>query len=237
MDEKDLEKLYKQVYKLKDGNYMVSTKSQDEVTEVDYWADLDLTAVYGMEGNWGLVDKDGNIIIQPKYIYPFLEHGENYQVMLPYRYKKIQGKEKIVLVKHGLIDKKGNVIIPIKYIYMEVIDNIGTYFKMLDPKTGRAGILDKDNKIVVPFEYDYISSPQTIKTDYYSIYPDNIYQVAVNKNNLFGVYDLKLKKEIIEPKYKYLKIIDYNKFLTGEDGFNCNTLIDENEHKIKEFIP
>ena len=235
MNKKDLEKIYKQVYKLEDGNYMVSKKSQNEVTEVDYWADLDLNEVYGMEGEWGLVDKAGNIVVKPKYIYPFLERGENYQVMLPYKYKKIEGKERIVLLKHGLLDKKGNVIIPIKYVYMEVLDNTGTYFSAVEPKTGKSGVLDKTNNIIVPFKYGYISSPEMIKTDNGSVYPDNIYQVVVVNNDLFGVYDLILKKEIIKPKYKHLRIISYNKFLIGEDFFSCNTLIDENEHIIKDF--
>ena len=233
MKKEDLEKVYKQVYELEDGNYVVSTKSQDEVTIVDYWADLDLNEVYGMEGEWGLVDKDGNVVIKPEYIYPPLERGENYQVMLPEKYMEIEGEERVVLVKHGLIDKKGKIIIPVKYIYMRPIDNIGKYFSVVNKETGKSGVLDKSNNIVVPFKYGYILSPEMIKIDDGSIYPDNIYQLAVNNDKLFGVYDLELKKEIIKPKYKYLKVVDYNRFLIGEDFFNCNTLIDENEKIIE----
>ncbi len=233
MKKEDLEKVYKQVYELEDGNYVVSTKSQDEVTIVDYWADLDLNEVYGMEGEWGLVDKDGNVVIKPEYIYPPLERGENYQVMLPEEYMEIEGEERVVLVKHGLIDKKGKIIIPVKYIYMSPIDNIGKYFIVVNKETGKSGVLDKSNNIVVPFKYGYILFPEMIKIDDGSIYPDNIYQLAVNNDKLFGVYDLELKKEIIKPKYKYLKVVDYNRFLIGEDFFNCNTLIDENEKIIE----
>ena len=233
MKKEDLEKVYKQVYELEDGNYVVSTKSQDEVTIVDYWADLDLNEVYGMEGEWGLVDKDGNVVIKPEYIYPPLERGENYQVMLPEKYMEIEGEERVVLVKHGLIDKKGKIIIPVKYIYMRPIDNIGKYFSVVNKETGKSGVLDKSNNIVVPFKYGYILSPEMIKIDDGSIYPDNIYQLSVNNDKLFGVYDLELKKEIIKPKYKYLKVVDYNRFLIGEDFFNCNTLIDENEKIIE----
>ena len=233
MKKEDLEKVYKQVYELEDGNYVVSTKSQDEVTIVDYWADLDLNEVYGMEGEWGLVDKDGNVVIKPEYIYPPLERGENYQVMLPEKYMEIEGEERVVLVKHGLIDKKGKIIIPVKYIYMRPIDNIGKYFSVVNKETGKSGVLDKSNNIVVPFKYGYILSPEMIKIDDGSIYPDNIYQLSVNNDKLFGVYDLELKKEIIKPKYKYLKVVGYNRFLIGEDFFNCNTLIDENEKIIE----
>ena len=72
-----------------------------------------------------------------------------------------------------------------------------------------------------------------IKTEYCEIYPDHIYQAKVKNNGLYGVYDVKLKKEIIKPKYKYLKIVGYNKFLIGEDFESCNTLINEEEQEIK----
>lgn len=234
----ELKKKYKQVYELSDGNYAVSTKNQDEVSEVDYWgAHTAIDGVYGLEGNWGLVDKDGNIIVEPQYIYPFMECGDNYQVMLPYESRKIGDKEIIITLKHGLINKKGKVIIPIKYLFMEEMDNTGTYFRVFDSKKEKNGVLDKDNNVIVPFKYEYIqASPNLqlmIKTKYCDIYPDYIYQAKVQNNGLYGVYDLNLKKEIIEPKYKYLKIIDYNKFLIGEDYENCNTLINEKEQIIK----
>ena len=237
MSIKELKKKYKQVYKLNDGNYAVSDKSQNEVCEVDYWnAYTAIDEVYGLEGNWGLVDKDGNVIIEPQYIYPFIEYKDNYQVTLPYEYQKADGKEIIVTLKNGLIDKKGNTIIPLKYLFMEAMDNTGTYFKVFNPKLKRDGVLDKENNIVVPFKYQYIkASPDLelmIKTKYCNIYPDNIYQVKVCNNYLYGVYDLKLKKEIIKPKYKYLRIIGYNKFLVGEDYDSCNTLINEKESVI-----
>ena len=235
MNIKELEKKYKQVWKLSDGNYAVSDKAQDEVSEVDYWnAHTDINAVYGLEGNWGLVDKDGNVVIEPQYIYPFLECGDNYQVMLPYKYQEIDGKEIIVTLKHGLIDKKGNVIIPIKYLFMAALDNTGTYFKAFDIELEKDGVLDKNNQIIVPFEYEYIpSSPALmIHTKYGDIYPEHIYQVKVCNGHLYGVYDLELKKEIIKPQYKYLKIIDYNKFLIGEDYEHCHTLINEKNIEI-----
>lgn len=239
MDIKDLEKNYKQVCKLNNDTYAVSDKSKDEVCEVDYWnAHTDIDEVYGLEGNWSLVDKEGKVIIKPQYIYPFLERGENYQVMLPYAYYKEEDKKIIIALKHGLIDKKGKIIIPIKYLFMEAMDNTGTYFRVFDPKIEKSGVLDKNNNIVVPFDYQYIvGSPDLklqIKTKYCSIYPDHIYQAKICNNELYGVYDLKLHKEIIKPKYKYLKIVGYNKFLIGESHEECNTLINEKEYVIME---
>lgn len=239
MNIEELEKKYKQVYKLDDGNYMVSTKSQKEVL-VDYFAHTNIDEVYGMEGNWGLIDKDGKTIIEPKYIYPFLECGDNYQVMLPQEYKENNGVKTIINLEHGLIDKKGNIIIPIKYLYMEAMDNTGTYFRVVDKETYKSGVIDKNNKLVIPFKYEYIQASPDLKlmiqTKYCNIYPDNIYQVKVSNNDLYGVYDLKLKKEIIKPKYKYLKIIGYNRFEIGEDYDSCNTLINEKEEKINNDI-
>ena len=237
MNIKELRKKYKQVYKLNDGNYMVSTKSQNEIDDVEYWgAHTNIDEVYGMEGNWGLVDKDDHIIIEPKYIYPFIECGNNYQVMLPHQYKNVNGRKTIVTLKHGLIDKKGKIMIPIKYLYMEAMDNTGSYFRIVDSKTYKSGVIDKNNNIVVPLKYEYIQASPDLelmtKTKYCNIYPNNIYQVKVSNNDLYGVYDLKLKKEIIKPKYKHLKIVNYNRFLIGEDYDSCNTLIDEKEQII-----
>lgn len=136
----------------------------------------------------------------------------------------------------GLVDKDGNIIIPIKYLYMEAMDNTGTYFRVVDSKTYKSGVIDKDNHSVVPLQYDYIQAtldPRLmIKTKYCDIYPDNIYQVKIINNDLYGVYDLKLKKEIMKPKYKYLKIVSYNRFVVGEDYDSFNTLIDEKEQII-----
>lgn len=227
---------YSQILEIIDGNFVVNTLKQEEAPNVDYCAHVEIDQVYGLEGKWGLVDKDDNVIIEPIYIYPFIECGDNLQVMLPHEYKMINGKKTVVTLKHGLIDKLGKVIIPVKYIYMNSIDNIGTYFTMLDPITYKVGVIDKNNNIVVPFDYEYISSPdleQCTKTKYCTIYPDYIYQVKVVNNDLYGIYDLKLKREIIKPKYKYMKIVDYNRFLVGEDYEHCNILIDELEGVIK----
>ena len=227
---------YSQVLEIIGGNFVVNTLSQEEAPNVDYCAHTEIDQVYGLEGKWGLVDKDDNVIIEPIYIYPFIECGDNLQVMLPHEYKMINDKKTVVTLKHGLIDKMGKVIIPVKYIYMNSIDNTGTYFTMLDPITYKAGVIDKNNNIVVPFDYEYIASPdleQCTKTKYCTIYPDYIYQVKVVNNDLYGIYDLKLKCEIIKPKYKYMKIVDYNRFLVGEDYEHCNILIDELEGVIK----
>ena len=231
MNIEDLKKKYKQVYETKDGYFMVSTKNSNEVCKVDYWnAHTCIDEVYGLEGNWGLVDKEGEVIIKPQYIYPFLECGENFQVMLPYEYRKIDGEKIIVTLKHGLIDKLGNSIIPIKYLFMEAMDNTGTYFRVIDPTIEKDGVLDKENNVVVPFNYDYIQgSPDLelmIKTEYCSIYPDHIDQVKVQKNQLYGVYDIPLNKEIIKPNYPRLKIIGHNRFLVGETYDTCTNLIE-----------
>lgn len=240
MSIKELKKKYKQVYKLSDGNYMVSTKSQKEVSPVEYYAHTNIDEVYGLEGEWGIVDKNDKVIIKPKYIYPFIECGDNYQVMLLDEEKEIDGVKRIICLKHGLIDKNGKVIIPIKYLYMEEMDNLGTYFRVADPNTYKSGVIDKNNKIVIPFNYSYIQASPDLELmkheKNHDIYPIDIYQVKVSNNDLYGIYDLKLKKEIISPKYGYIKVIYYNRFLIGKDYDNCNTLIDEKENIIVKDI-
>lgn len=221
----ELEK-YKQVYKTLD-NYMVNASFDD--IYVEYYAHTNIDEVYGLEGLWGLIDKDNNIIIKPTYVYPFIECGDNYQVMLPHEYKEIDGKKKIILLRHGLIDRKGKIIIPVKYLYMEAMDSSGTYFRVVDSNTYKSGVIDKHNNIIVPLIYDYIPATPDLELMKNNIYPDNIYQVKVCKNDLYGVYDLKLKKEIIKPKYNYLKIIGYNKFLIRKEDNNEEYLYFKNK--------
>lgn len=235
----ELKKKYKQMYQLNDGNYMVSTKSKEEINIVEGYTHTIVDEVSGMAGNWDLLDKDGNMIIKPNYIYPLIECGNRYQVMLPYQYKEIDGKKSIITIKHGLIDKNGNIIIPIAYLEMEAMDDTGTYFRVIDKKTQKSGIIDKNNQIIVPFQYEYIQAypdPALLVEDgNWSRYPDKIEQAKVGHHNLYGIYDLKLKKEIIAPKYSYIEMLAYNRFLIGKDDQSCNTIIDETE-KILETL-
>ena len=223
---------YPHILEIIDGHYVVNTLTKEKAPMVEYTAHTDIDAVYGLEGKWGLVDIHGRAIIKPKYIYPFIECGDYLQVMLPETIKN----NRITTLKHGLIDKKGKIIIPIKYIYMESMDNSGTYFRVVDPKTYKSGVLDKNNHIIIPFDYEYVQAVPDLdlctQTKYASVYPDHIYQVKVCNHDLYGIYDLTLKKEIIKPKYKYIRILDYNKFLVGEDYGSCYTLINEKEEVI-----
>lgn len=213
-------------FKLRDGNYTVNTLTKENAPKVYFYAHTNMEEIYGLEGKWGLVDKFDNVIIEPKYIYPLLNYGDNLQAMLPEDI--IDGV--VTTLKHGLINKKGNTIIPFKYIYMECMDISGTYFRVVEPEIDKAGVIDKNNEIVVPFEYDFISADLEICDS------DNIYQVVVVNNYLQGVYDLILKKEIIKPKYGHIEIVDYNKFLIGDDYETCNIMINEKEEIIYKKV-
>ena len=232
LDKDEFNGKYPCVLEMIDDNYVINTLTEKETPKVYYFAHTNMDEIYGLEGKWGLVDKFDNVIIEPKYIYPFIECGDNLQVMLP----EDIIDDMVTTLKHGLIDKKGNTIIPFKYIYMESIDSSGTYFRVVEPENYKAGIIDKNNEIVVPFEYDFIPAYPEFEmcenNNFVYVYPDNVYQVKVSNNYLYGIYDLILKKEIIKPKYKYIKIIDYNKFLIGEDYENCNIMINEKEETI-----
>ncbi len=234
---KELEKKYKQVYELSDGNYCVSTKTSDEICDED-WASFDTGIIFGNAGCWGMLDKDGNEIIEPKYLFPLFKEGNNYQVVILNQVKIIDGKRVITDILQGLINERGEEIIPAQYPFMSSLDSSGNYFKVFNRRLNITGVLDKNNNIMVPFDYDYIDDPSyelCLHDRYSNIYPNNVSQVAVMHNDLDGVYDITLQKEIIKPKYKYLKIIGYNRFLVGEDYYNCNIIIDQNEEKLKTY--
>lgn len=229
---KELEKKYKQVYELSDGNYCVSTKTSDEICDEDYASD-DTGIIFGNPGCWGMINKDGKVIIEPKYLFPLFEQGNNYQVVMLDEVSLIDGKRTIISLLQGLINKVGEEIIPIKYSFMESIDSNNNYFSVFDTKLGKSGVIDKNNNIVIPFHYEYISSPSLemcLNTRYNTICPKEVTQLAVLNNNLYGVYDISLQKEIIKPKYKKLKVIGYNRFLV--DG---TIIINEKEEKLKTY--
>lgn len=67
----------------------------------------------------------------------------------------------------------------------------------------KEGVIDKKGNILIPPVYDYITlnlnQYNCINDIYY--YPHNINKVIIQINNKYGLYDIKLNKEIIKPIY------------------------------------
>lgn len=170
-------------------------------------------------GKWGLIDKNGNVIIEPQYKQVFVNRNQ---------IRILDAND-----KYGYLDAVGNMIVEPKYDYADigfsngfavvgrdfgytVIDMAGNEMMPLQPemlcndskgefyhyKTGnKVTVLDLKGNIVFEGEYDYFS--MTSKD-----------AVTVGNNSLQGV--ININKEIIIPLEYQQIILLYN--LKVEDG-------------------
>ena len=90
-------------------------------------------------GNYGLIDKEGRIVVETKYDY--LEILEN-----PSYVKASSGS------LYGVLDVTGKVIVPIEYDYVgRMCEDI-----IVVRKDDKYGCFDKDGEMVVPMDYEEI---------------------------------------------------------------------------------
>lgn len=173
-------------------------------------------------GEWGLCDSAGKEIIKPQYLLPLIVTGNNYIVA-----KGIFNKDNEPMYKKaGIIDINNNEILQIKYATIDSLDEKGEKF-IISFSKGRLfrekyGIIDIHNNIIIPLEYFFIEKiPTSVKSNNKF---SEIEQIEVyNKDYKVGVYDIKLNKEIIPPKYEYLMILKRNMFLISDnDEFRMN---------------
>lgn len=129
---------------------------------------------------YGVVDKNGKVIIKPQYD----DLGTFYNGMA-----RVILKDKI-----GYINLKNNLVIPAEY---EVIDDWYNSFALgtaIIKKDGKYGIITKTGK--------YAAKPE-----YQSIYSDSVNQLyIVNLNDKYGVLDA-AGKVILKPEYTNIETI------------------------------
>lgn len=171
------------------------------------------------EGNYGIVDKSGNIIVP--IIYDFI-HPE------------LLNKKLVVVVKHnklGLLDVNSNkVVIPMDYdttITVDDFEMMGTrYGGYRLKKNGKWGIVDINNKIIVPFKYDGLfgSGDGFIQDNEIFVVPsaDETWKpqgLAYIKNNeKWGLINIKTGKETMPCIYDRLRYYDKNIIKVTKNG-------------------
>ncbi len=123
---------------------------------------------------WGVIDKNGNIIIKAKYDklayigeekwkakikynWGLLDNNENIIIPFKYDFSYINPKPYVIAkTEHlcGVFDYEGNIVIPFEYDYIDFC-----YKKTEDKrcfcakKNNKMGIIDINNNVIVPFEY------------------------------------------------------------------------------------
>lgn len=130
-------------------------------------------------GKWGMVDKDGNVVVPYEYdwidtclildqyqLYGCLDvdvlcvgKGEKDKERSCFKEDDKIKKGLKAGGKYGVIDMKGNVIIPLEYEDFEY-NVYGIYFEggLIAKKDGKWGVINEKNEAIIPFEYDYINT-------------------------------------------------------------------------------
>jgi len=202
-------------------------------------------------GVWGLIDTTGNEVITPKYLFPLrFFDGVSVAVKGEWEYRKDwDGKYagywfKSNKIQYGLIDLKEKEIIPCQYSEVreiwdcddngkDLIKYFAAFRNLYRGDEGEPGmaILDRDGNMVVDFIYSdcdyYISNNQLVVA-----IGGEMYGSADVK---CGVYDFRLGKEIVKPKYGDIEIEGYNLFRVSDDwegDKDSYYLINEKEERV-----
>lgn len=118
------------------GKVVIAPFEADLVTDF-----CDGLASFQREDKWGVIDRNGNIVVEPK----FDDVVKYCQGVAPYRIKD----------KFGLIDKAGNVITEPIYDYIaDTCDEVGR-IAQLDEKWGW---IDNKGQVIIDFSFDKVCS-------------------------------------------------------------------------------
>ena len=101
-------------------------------------------AMTDADGNLGLIDKNGNWVVEPEYDEIWAPHKSDYRVIV---------KDS----KHGILDSTGTIIYPAEYGYISIIPD-----GFVLNKGGKKWLVDFQGNVVQPFMFDntyYLNYP------------------------------------------------------------------------------
>lgn len=156
-------------------------------------------------GTWGYLDKSGNVVIQPQYLFA-ISLCDSHDVFRAYVATVIDGK-----LRWGLIDENGNDIIPCKYADLfspfdaEVVvfqREDGDLYGMMD----LAGNVIMEPRFACIKEYD----------------PDHRLVSAGPDEDSLGAYSVDTGEQLIPEKYDDISYGDY--FITAELPFSSKDI-------------
>lgn len=129
----------------------------------------DCTARAKIKGKYGVIDKNGKIIIP--FQYDSLGTDQEYWFGMDY-YKSLGVLPAVISGKTGFLDSDGKLIIPAEYEsfgFLSYSDEISSHY--LSPgvrygilpvkKKDKWGLISLKNEVILPFEYDEIHWPET----------------------------------------------------------------------------
>ena len=222
-----LKNKYERLGHFSDGMALVSTMSinrNDLRYATDYEDDI---------GCWGYIDKNGNEVIKPQYIYAFDFENDRAIVAKGKWEKKKKWKNEYWTEQElwGVIDKNGNEIIPCKYDEIKQFMNddwsmCKDYYQVHVGgwKNGKWAIADRNG--------NFITEP--IFEDEYYDYGFDMFAFR-NEDTLddipLGIYDLKQNKILFEPQFEDVYLFDKDlirvEVFDKDLGYNIQKIIDK----------
>lgn len=157
------------------------------------------------DGKWGMVDKNGKVVVPYEYdyideytlmnVYPSLENQDDDFLLMVGKGEREDEHQLKEGAKYGYVNMRGEEVIPLEYDWM--YGWFGEDGCSVVEKNGKWGAIDKKGNIVVPIEYD-----DFIHSDGYgwSIFSEDGFAVVV-KDGKKGLVD-KNGKEIIPCEYE-----------------------------------
>lgn len=176
-----------------------------------------------LPGKWGFADKNGNIVVEPKYVFAvgFWNAGEEHSVVARF----VDGE-----LCWGVIDLTGTEVIPCKY--PDLYCRWGNAVAFQTEKDGPYGLMDFDGTVLLEPRFEFIEAYD----------PKHRLVTAGEDGDHLGVYSLD-RGEMIIPEI--FDCVDYDEHLisceeayTDENGYNCRDRYfdyDGKEHRFDGF--
>ena len=176
---------------------------------------------------WGVIDNKGNKIIEPTYDEMIIIPNKNEAVFVcTYDVDYTTGE-----YKTKILDEKNKEILD-GYTLIEAIENSNLnevwYEKAVlrFEKDGKFGLVDYSEKVVLDAEYDSIVAMPGIENN-----------LIIEKEGLFGVYNILTNEIVIEPKYVEVKTLndDYSNGYIVKNDQNLYGLIAADKKQVLDF--
>ena len=160
------------------------------------WPDTGLYESYAIDaGTWGFIDTEGNVVIEPQYVYALGPFGyyckEEYFVVA----KMVDGK-----ARWGVLDHTGTEAIPCQYTAIHDTEYDVVIFQ--EEEKGLYGLMYIDGTIIIKPKFAHIDS--------FEVDMHNKILVAGTDNYFVGVYSLEKDQFIVPCRFGVIWLLsDY----------------------------
>ncbi|MCY1518318.1 KWG Leptospira [compost metagenome] len=208
------------IARIKETNYLYDFKGK-QIGNLQFLEISDFTnnkAIVTFQNNsTSIIDNQGNVVLKP---------------ILNYSFERILNDDLFIIkdkrnLKEGVINSKAEFIIKCKY---DEIKQVKSFF--IAKSNNKKGFVSLTDSLVKPFVYDEI---------YFNYFDDAVAfgdnnlrdNYIVKKDNLFGVVNPNLEKEIIPIRYKNIRTL-FDSYYIVQNDENKNGLFFKNGEKVLE---